>query len=82
MWAEISARAEIPHVITTLELAAATNEHKFYTQNTFLKKSGLSVGSKGELSIICYNNVTVPLENTLIVKTAIWQKVEAFFKML
>ena len=44
------------------ELAAATNEHRFYTQNTFpkkilavsrhkgiLKKSWLLVGTKGEL---------------------------------
>ena len=62
------------------ELAAATNQHRFYTKDTFFSKhSWVLTGPKEKLSIICKNNVT---KNTLIVKTEIWLKVEAFFKML
>ena len=49
-------------------------------QNTFSQKSWLLVVSKVELSIICKDNMNVSLKNTLIVKTAIWPKVEAFLR--
>ena len=47
-----------------------------------LLSCGTTVVSKGELSIICKDNMILSLKNTLIVKTAIWPKVEALFKML